>query len=208
MLEIKENDKFQDLLNYLSSCVNCEKNTFKNKELIVSYPAKRKIAFITEGFANIVKTDINGRETIIRELKKNDVFSEEFFKNTQDDVYIISASDTTVFFIDYYNTFRNCTKNCLYHNKLCLSLFQLLINECMKYNERLELLAQKTVRDKILYFLQKRVNEKGIFRVTTSYKAISEYLFVDRSNLMRELKKLEDDKIIKKDKNTIYIKKY
>ena len=50
------------------------------------------------------------------------------------------------------------------------------------------------------------MNKDNIFKVTTSYKAIAEYIVVDRSNLMRELKKLEKDGLIKKDKNTIYIK--
>ena len=48
------------------------------------------------------------------------------------------------------------------------------------------------------------MNKENIFKVTTSYKAIAEYINVDRSNLMRELKKLEEENIIKRDKDTIY----
>ena len=43
------------------------------------------------------------------------------------------------------------------------------------------------------------------FKVTTSYKAIAEYLFVDRSNLMRELKKMEKKGLIMKNEKTIKI---
>ena len=50
------------------------------------------------------------------------------------------------------------------------------------------------------------MNEKNIFKVTTSYKAIAEYLFVDRSNLMRELKRMEEKDLIEKTEKTIKIK--
>ena len=86
-----------------------------------------------------------------------------------------------------------------------LNLFELLVNEARELNEKLELLSQKTVRDKVLFFIKKRMNENNIFTVTTSYKAISQYLFVDRSNLMRELNKMEEEKIIKKEGRIIYL---
>ena len=50
------------------------------------------------------------------------------------------------------------------------------------------------------------MNENNVFKVTTSYKAISEYLFVDRSNLMRELKKMEEKHLIEKHDKIIIIK--
>ena len=51
------------------------------------------------------------------------------------------------------------------------------------------------------------MNKDKVFKVTTSYKAIAEYIVVDRSNLMRELNKLEKEGTIEKNKNTIIIKK-
>ena len=51
------------------------------------------------------------------------------------------------------------------------------------------------------------MNKDNIFKVTTSYKAISEYICVDRSNLMRELKKMEEEGLIEKNGQIINIKK-
>ena len=91
-----------------------------------------------------------------------------------------------------------------YNNNIITTLYDLLINDNKKQNEKIELLSQKTVREKFLYFLKQRINKENVFKVTTSYKAIAEYINVDRSNLMRELKKLEEETIIKRDKDTIY----
>lgn len=206
MIGIKENEEIKNLKLNLSKCVNSYEQSFKNKELIISnWHHKKQLGFIVNGAANIVKTDINGNQTIIKELKENDIFSYQFFTTFEDEFYIISSNNTNVIFIDYYNLLKNCSKSCPFHNTLVLNLFELLVNEARELNEKLELLSQKTVRDKVLFFIKKRMNENNIFTVTTSYKAISQYLFVDRSNLMRELNKMEEEKIIKKEGRIIYL---
>ena len=193
--------------NNLSSCVNVKRKMFYNKDLILSYaPIKKKIGFITYGKANIVKMDKNGNTTIMRDLKENDIFSNLFFQDSEDEIYIMSNGETEVIFIDYYTILKNCNKECPFHNKLILALFDLLILDNKQQNEKIELLSKRTVEEKILYFLKQRMNENNIFKVTTSYKAISEYLFVDRSNLMRELKKMENKGLIEKHDKTIIIK--
>ena len=190
----------------LSNCVNVKSKVFYNKELILSYsPIKKKIGFITEGKANIVKTDKEGNTTIMRDLKQNDIFSNLFFQDTEDEIYIISNGETEVIFIDYYNIIKNCNKVCPFHNNIVLTLFDLLIKDNKQQNEKIELLSKRTVEEKILFFLKQRMNKNNIFKVTTSYKAIAEYLFVDRSNLMRELKKMEEKGLIERYEKTIKI---
>ena len=66
-------------------------------------------------------------------------------------------------------------------------------------NEKIELLSKRSVREKLIFFLKRRANKDNVFKVTTSYKAIAEYIAVDRSNLMRELNKMENEKLIKKE---------
>lgn len=190
----------------LSNCVNVKYKTFKNKDLILSYtPIKKKIGFITYGKANIVKTDKEGNTTIMRDLKENDIFSNLFFQESEDEIYIISNEETEVIFIDYYTILKNCNISCPFHNQLILTLFDLLILDNKQQNEKIELLSKRTVEEKILFFLKQRMNENHVFKVTTSYKAIAEYLFVDRSNLMRELKKMEKKGLIEKHEKTIKI---
>ena len=117
----------------------------------------------------------------------------------------MSNGETEVIFIDYYTILKNCNKQCPFHNKLVLALFDLLILDNKQQNEKIELLSKRTVEEKILFFLKQRMNENNIFKVTTSYKAIAEYLFVDRANLMRELKKMEKKGLIEKKEKMIKI---
>ena len=206
MVKTLDETRLSQFKNNLSNCVNVKSKVFYNKDLILSYsPIKKKIGFITRGKANIVKMDKEGNTTIMRDLKENDIFSNLFFQDTEDEIYIISNEITEVIFIDYYNIIKNCKGNCPFHNSIVLTLFDLLIEDNKQQNEKIELLSKRTVEEKVLFFLKQRMNEKNIFKVTTSYKAIAEYLFVDRSNLMRELKKMEDKGLIKKKDKTIKI---
>ena len=206
MSKTLEETKILEFKKNLSSCVNVKRKIFYNKDLILSYsPIKKKIGFINYGKANIVKMDKEGNTTIMRDLKENDIFSNLFFQNTEDEIYIISNGETEVIFIDYYNIIKNCNSNCPFHNNLILTLFDLLILDNKQQNEKIELLSKRTVEEKIIFFLKQRMNNNNIFKVTTSYKAIAEYLFVDRSNLMRELKKMEEKGLIEKKEKTIKI---
>jgi len=206
MTKTLDETKLLQFKKNLSNCVNVKYKTFKNKDLILSYtPIKKKIGFITYGKANIVKTDKEGNTTIMRDLKENDIFSNLFFQESEDEIYIISNEETEVIFIDYYTILKNCNIACPVHNQLILTLFDLLILDNKQQNEKIELLSKRTVEEKILFFLRQRMNENHVFKVTTSYKAIAEYLFVDRSNLMRELKKMEKKGLIEKHEKTIKI---
>jgi CRP-like cAMP-binding protein len=206
MNENIRNDKLSIFKKNLSSCVNVHKKTFYNKELILSFNSKRQIGFITYGKASIMKTDINGNKTLLKELKENDIFSNKFYKYSEDNIYIICNSNICeVTFIDYYSILRDCSINCPFHNNLVTYLFDLLIEDNRQQNEKIELLSKRKVEEKILFFLKKRMNENNIFKVTTSYKAIADYLAVDRSNFMRELSKMEKANLIKKDGKIITI---
>lgn len=206
MLENSTNDKLLLFRKNLSKCVNVTTKIYTNKELILSYtPIKKQIGFITYGKAFIIKTDIDGNTTIMRELKENDIFSNLFFKYSEDEIYIISNNYTEVTFIDYYSTLKNCQLNCPFHINLVIQLFELLIEDNRQLTEKIELLSKRSVREKITFFLKKRMNKENIFKVTTSYKAIAEYIAVDRSNFMRELNKMEKEGLLKKEGRIIKI---
>lgn len=209
MVDLIENERYLSLKKDLSKCVNTSSKTFYSKELILNLNNRLKqIVFINYGRATIIKLDEDGNKVVLRELKENDIFSNLFYTGSEDEIYVVSNSNITeVTFINYYSILKTCSLNCPFHNQLVLALFDLLINDNKELNEKIELLSKRTVRAKILFFLKMRINNDNIFRVTTSYKAIADYLSIDRSNFMRELAKMEDEKIIKKEGRKITLLK-
>ena len=201
------NQRFLSLKNNLSNCVNIKSNTYYNNELIANFNTNKKlIYYINHGRALIMKNDIDGNKKMLRDLKENDIFSPLFYKNFEDEIYVISNSNVTeIAVIDYSKIIKDCDMNCPFHNRLVLSLYELLIKDNREQNEKIDMMSKRNVREKIIVFLKQRTNENNVFKVTTSYKAIAEYINVDRSNFMRELNKMEEENLIKKEGRIIYL---
>ena len=75
----------------------------------------------------------------------------------------------------------------------------------MYLNQKLELLSQRSIREKIILFLEleakKKGKEGGEFLIDLNRNELADYLCVDRSALSRELSKLKMEKIIDYHKN-------
>ena len=68
-----------------------------------------------------------------------------------------------------------------------------------KRNERIEILVNKTIRNKLLaYFklMSKKYNSK-VFLLTMTFTELADYLAVDRSSMNRELKYLKNEGLIR-----------
>ena len=99
---------------------------------------------------------------------------------------------------------KKCKKNCKFHQELLIGLPNLVLTKVSDLNIRIELLSKKTIRDKILsYFRILSENSfSKTFTLPFSLTDLADYLSIDRSAMMREMKNLKEDGIIKKlDKN-------
>ena len=67
------------------------------------------------------------------------------------------------------------------------------------------LLSHKSVRDKLLTYFQNlaRENSSKNIEIPFSLTDLADYLMIERTAMMRELKRLKDENIIKKNNNKI-----
>ena len=79
------------------------------------------------------------------------------------------------------------------------NLFNVMSKKIIKRNERIELLTARSIRNKLLaYFeLEAKKNNSKSFNLNYSYTDLADYLAIDRSAMMRELKNLKEDRLIK-----------
>jgi CRP-like cAMP-binding protein len=68
-------------------------------------------------------------------------------------------------------------------------------------NDKLDIIAQKTTREKILAFLENYKTKEKTFSIPYSRKEMAKFLCVDRSAMSRELCKMRDEGILKFNKN-------
>ena len=208
MFGIQGLSDFEVILEKMSKCVNAKKKTFMNGETILSFGNKRKIiGIILSGNADLRKIDIKGFETILENLSKGDIFSEMFIEINDDPTYLVATKETEVLFIDYYHIFNDCKINCLNHKIVVNTIIDMLMHKTVQLSNKISILSNRTTREKILSYLQ--TEAKGNRKVTINYslQELADYLCVDRSAMMREIKKLIDEKKIKKEGRTFTIYK-
>lgn len=199
---INEND-VKKLLN----CFQASILHFKKDSTILSNIANtRQIGIILNGSANIIRYSFNGTRTIMENLKEGDAFG-EFSASNSEELYVISTEESDIILFDYECLIKRCKKNCDYHNKFIDNMLQILSDKLKKVNERIEILTKKTIREKLLaYFdlLSKRQISRIII-IPFSLTDLADYLSIDRSAMMRELRNLKEDGIIESKGKRIFL---
>ena len=179
-------------------CFDAKKIVFKKDRTIISNVLNTKmIGVILSGSANMIRYDYNGNRTIIEKLEEDSVFG-EVFSYLGTDISVVATSDCEVLFIDYSHIVNRCKKNCPHHAKLTDNVLQLLSKKIIDLNGRLEVLSKRSIRDKLLSYFDLLVKRKGskIFTLPFNYTELADYLSVDRSAMMREIKNLKDEGFI------------
>lgn len=152
---------------------------------------------IQKGKANVVRYNFNGTKTIMEKMEEGDIFG-AFSGTLDDDLYIIADSDCDIITFEYNKLIQRSGRNVEAHNQLIDNVLNKIAYKISSYNERIEVLTEKTIRDKLLkYFgyLSKRQITKAIV-IPFTLSDLSDYLAVDRSAMMREIKNLNDDGLI------------
>ncbi len=197
------------IYNFSKNCSKSQKKTFSKNEVITTYIQKRnQLCILLNGNADLVRYDLNGNRTIVEHFSKNALFGEVFYKvTTNNELLVESRSNCEVLFYIYDEIKNKCNKTCKFHDSLAEYLPELILDKITDLNTRIELLTQRTTRDKLLMYFSLISTRKlsKTFELPLSLTDLADYLNVDRSAMMRELKLLKEDKMVDKIGNRIIL---
>lgn len=182
----------------MMKCFNAKQIEFKKDRVILSNIINSNlIGIIISGYANMIRYDYNGNRTIIENLEPNSIFGRTF-SYLDNEVSVIATTDCEVLLFDYDLLMKRCRKNCACHTKLMDNVFNLLSIKIVELNERLEVLSKRSIRDKLLCYFNLVAKKRGrrSFYLPLSYTELADYISVDRSAMMREIKNLKDEGFI------------
>ena len=168
--------------------------TFKKDHIIFSNLAENDlIAVVLNGIVSIIKYDYSGNRNIIDNLENDDVFGKPF-SYTNTDMSVIAASDCEILFLDYTILLNNQNE----YRKINENINSIMATRINRLYEKVELLSKRTIKDKLLCYFEIITKKKGrkTFVLPITYLELADYLSIDRSAMMREIKKLKDKKII------------
>ena len=150
---------------------------------------KGEISITTSNYYSIME---------INNLKENEMFGDSLIL-ASDNRYLgtVKANkDTTLIFISRDNWIKLLKDEVILKNYL-----EIVSNKVFKIQSKVKILSQKSIRDKILFYLlseSKRLNNKKI--KIKSKEALALYLNIPRPSLSRELIKLKEENIIDYDR--------
>ena len=177
-----------------------EANTifFKKDNAISSMIKGNIIGVVIEGYAQIIRTDYNGNRTIIEELEEGNVFGSFISSLNNNEYNVLTKEDTKIIFFDYEFIINFENNGYSYYNQFIKNLLEITTELIDEKNKKIEILTQKTIRDKLLPYFEmnfKKTGSKNIY-LASSYTDLADYLAIDRSAMSRELKNLKNEGFI------------
>lgn len=161
-------------------------------------PASR-VGILLSGSARLDCMDDEGRNSILEYLEAGDIFGEAFSPPAPGLLYSTTAvTACEVLFLDYAHLIKRCPNACAHHSQLVSNVLQLTARKAQALALHVNVLSQRTTRQKLLtYFAACRAGAGGeAFTLPMTLTALADYLSVDRSAMMREMKRMKEQGLI------------
>lgn len=196
VLQRYSEEKYRDVL----SCLNARFVRY-NKNEMIRKPGDDKLAgIVISGSVKLILHSESGAQISIAHYSEGEMFNEDIScaENPEDFSQIWVLSDCSVLFLDLSALFVKEKTACKFKKRVAVNLLCEIAEKTVKTNEKLRILVQKRLRDRIkVYLLTCHKNDNGVIEIPFNRNELAEYFGVDRSALSRELGRMRDEGIIK-----------
>lgn len=207
---LKKVDLFADIgeddLSFLLQCLDATVKTYPKDSIIFLSGSKvNQIGILLSGQLQVIREDIAGNRSILTEINPGELFAEAFVcaEVEKSPVTVLATTPCEVLMIQFRYIFQSCHAACEFHSKLIENMMLILASKNMQLTTKIRVLSQRTTREKIMeyLFIQAERAERKQFTIPFSRNELADFLCVDRSAMSRELSRMQDDGLIKYDKN-------
>lgn len=190
----------QSSVDAMMSCFRPDVRNFKRGDTILVFePELKSLCVLLSGKAHLYCVDSEGEYTLIENYRENDIFGEVFTMPYSGLGYVAEAdSDCSVMFLKMSAIYGRCANACEHHTKITENLFELSAKKSQKMALRINMISKKTVRQKLLSYFDYLAEKTGSksFETELSLSQLADYLCVDRTSLMRELRLMREESLI------------
>ena len=163
-------------LEKMIPCFEMTKRSFREKDIIPTHEGgKNYICLLLSGTVSVNRISIDGSLDLLEYLEDTGVFGAAFaFANQEDAFLTICEKDCTVLFIEKHHISKRCRNACPHHTQVAENMLQL-----MSY-----------------FRIQSTKTGELSFSLPFSLLKLANYLCIDRSAMMREIKKMKEEELI------------
>ena len=206
-IDLFENIDDNNILDLLQ-CIGIKTKVIKKGSFILKTNSSIDyLGVLLSGSAAVNKTDFSGNLINIATLHTNDIFGHNIVCTgiKKSPVDIVAKETCEVLFLPFDKVVTPCEKLCKYHLQLIKNVMKMISKRNSILNEKIDIIGQKTIREKILAFLNTYKTDDEIFSVPYSREEMAKFLSVNRSAMSRELCKMRDEGILRFYKNNFQL---
>ncbi len=194
-------------------CFKPIRNKYSAGETILTYSDDdiKDVAILQKGSAHLELFNSEGTVALVENYYEGDIFGCIFSLPLDAFEYVVTAkTDCSVLFIDYNHIVTPCSNACPHHSQLISNLFIMAAQRSQELSLHISILGQPSIRSKLITYLKcirsAEMKKRGemlsgnvksiVFTIPTSLTQLAEYLRVDRSAMMREIKAMKADGLL------------
>ena len=191
-------------------CIRCSQSIIKEydkKEMIftqLDHPSR--LFVLLDGTVSICRDNILGNRTILSQVQANDVFGEAylFTEDQSYDYYAIAATKVKILEVPKNFFYKTCGNACSCHSSVIYNMLGIYARKTNLLNHKVQILSSGSLRQKIARYLEESRRGNQV-KLTMNREELADYLNVARPSLSRELIKMQQDGMIKLDRNLVTI---
>ncbi|MBQ9985629.1 MAG: Crp/Fnr family transcriptional regulator [Oscillospiraceae bacterium] len=190
------------------SCFNIRRQKFDVGETVCDFDKNGDIiGIIMSGNISLARNDIAGNRVVLENLSENDVFGEMIAFSDENDrgVYAVCEKKCEIAFMMYEHISKRCQNACHCHTIAVENMFRVVTKKAQRLSERIEILSNRSIREKLLslFMIYSQREGRDVFELPFSLSYLAEYICADRSAMMREIRKMSDEGLIRTDRRKI-----
>lgn len=193
-------------MDAMLGCLSAEFKKFQKGQMIYrAGDTTDLVGIILSGRVHILKEDFWGNRSILSEIGTGDIFGETYAElhSVELEVNVMAVEDSEILFLDVGKIMTTCPSSCEFHSRLIGNLLAVTAQKNLMLTRKMEYMAQRTIREKLLTYLSAESQRSGLsrFEIPFNRQQLADYLSVDRSAMSRELCKLRDEGVLEFNKN-------
>lgn len=193
-------------LSAILGCFGGRAVRYERKQTVLAEgePARR-FGIVLEGAVQVSQTDYYGNRTVVAHIAAGGLFAESVVCADAESipVQVTAEDDCEVLFIERDRVLYPCSNGCRFHQQVIFNLMKILAAKNLQLQQKAEIIAKRTTREKLLAYLAVQAKNVGCARFLIPFdrQALADFLQVDRSGLSAEISKLRTEGILRCRKN-------
>lgn len=203
-------------LRQLYACLGFRQAHYhKDEYIVLEGDPITYVGVVLSGTVLMEKSDLQGNNFFFTEIRLGELFGDTFvgLRVRSSTVNYKAMTDCSVLLFQYHDTRVYCQKNCRCHLIFAENLMYLLAMKTRTFLAKLEILSTRSLRDRILRLLriveeypeilglhgthrQEKLLKKNQVFLPLNHTELAEYLGVNRSALVRELRRMKEEQLL------------